>query len=80
MVDNKDFEEFVREQLAYGREKLDKLEISVDNLKERLSILEKAKIYFDGMRAGAVWAIGAGIAAVVTSAVLILDKMKAAGN
>ncbi len=75
MEGHKEFEDFVKDQFAYGRKKLESMEKSVDDLAFRISALEKAKIYFDGMKAGAVWAIGVGIAAIIGAAVMIINKL-----
>jgi hypothetical protein len=89
--DLEEFKEFVGTQFQHGREHFQDIETKLDDhirdenekhekVQDRLSLLEQAKIYADGFKSGAVWAIGFGIASIVGAAVWIISKIMPSGG
>ena len=81
-----EFEKFIKDQCAHMQKHVEELKETlsehIDDDKQfqgdvvkRLNVLERAKIYADGFKSGAVWAIGFGIASIVGAAVWIISKL-----
>lgn len=86
-----DLEEYIRKQVGHMRKHFEDLEGKLDNhinedkqvqsdIVKRITTLEKAKIYFDGQKSGAVIVIGCTITAVVGAAIWIVSKIIPAGS
>lgn len=72
---SEEFEKYVRAQFDHGREHFADLKKAQDIIDIRLGKLERAKIYAEGFKTGAVWAIGFAVASIIGAAVYIMGKM-----